>query len=273
MRAVALASLKNGIDKTRIKGFAKPDSLFDGLNMWVTVSLSARPRPGTVIDSVADDGSSFQLPAGTVGLTTFKGKLVVFADHVVDLSAFPKYELEVLTYPGTQGPTLYKIHFAQPFLGFLYVSAEWSDGSVYHYWLREPATWEANKIYKFGDLVQPSVQNGFVYEAQRLNPADPVWTPDTQMQVGDRREPTTPNSFTYEVIDTVGDNPRTGTTEPIWPETDGAVINEDANIDQTTPGGGGDGSSTTPPASVEDRYGSGPNAPTSGRGNTSQQAQ
>lgn len=258
MRAVALNSLKNGIDRTRIKGWAKPDTLYDAVNCWVTVSLSALPRPGTVIDA--------QLPAGTIGLTTFHGKLIVFSDHLVDLSAFPKYELEILTYPGAAGPLLHKIHFAEPFLGFLYVAAEWNTGEVFHYWLREPSTWQADTIYKFGDLVQPTVPNGFVYEATRLLPADPVWTPNSAVQIGDFREPTVPNSFRYEVIDTIGDNPRTGTTEPIWPETDGAVINEDANIDQTTPPVGTGSSDTTPPSSVTDRYGSGPNAPTSGRG-------
>jgi hypothetical protein len=259
VRPVPLNSLKDGIDKTRVKGWAKPDTLFDATNCWVTVSLSARPRPGTVIDAV--------LPTGTVGLTTFRGKLVVFADHEVDLTGFDQYELEILTYPelNPDGASLLKIHFAEPFLGVLYVVAEWSDGRVVHYWLREPTTWQADTIYKFGDLVQPSTPNGFVYEATRLNPADPIWTPNSQVVVGDFREPTTPNSFTYEVIDTIGTNPRTGTVEPIWPETDGATINEDADSDQSTPPAGGSGSSTTPPQSIQDRYGIGPNAPTSGR--------
>lgn len=257
MRSVAINSLKKGIDRTRVKGWADPEALFNAVNMWVTVSLSARPRPGTVIDAI--------LPAGTIGLTTFRGKLVVFSDHEVDLTGFDQYELEILTYPGTAGPSLFKIHFAEPFLGFLYVSAEWSTGEVFHYWLREPSTWEANKIYKFGDLVQPSTPNGFVYEATRLLPADPVWTPNSAVVVGDRREPTVPNSFTYEVIDTIGTNPRTGTTEPDWPTEADAIINEDADFDATVPPAGGGSSDTTPPSSVSDRYGTGPDAPISGR--------
>jgi hypothetical protein len=257
VRPYPINSLQRGIDRTRTKGWARPDTMFDAINCWVTVGRSARPRPGSAGDA--------RLPAGTIGLTTFHGKLVVFADHAVDLSAFPKYELEILTFPGTAGPTLAAIHFAQPFLGFLYVIAEWSDGSVYHYWLREPSIWQANTIYRFGDLVQPTVPNGFVYEATRLLPADPVWTPDSAVQIGDRREPTVPNSFTYEVIDTIGLNPRTSMTEPDWPTQPDAIINEDADFDATVPPPGSGTSNTTPPSSVTDRYGSGPDAPTSGR--------
>lgn len=274
MRAVALTSLKKGIDRTRIKGGAQPDTLFDGVNMWVTVSLSARPRPGTRIASVSDTPTPvYSLPPGTVGLTTFEGDLVVFADQLIDLSDYPGFRLEILNHPNAANlaptPNLVKIHFAEPYLGFLYVAAEWSDGSTFHYWLREFTTWQATTVYRFGDLVEPTVPNGFTYQATRLNPANPVWTPDTAVTLGDIREPTVPNSFQYEVIDTIGTAPRTGTTEPTWPTTAGATVTEDANFGpQAPPAAGGSGDPTAPPQDIIDRYGLGPNAPTSGRTQT-----
>lgn len=257
MRGVNLTSGKGGIDRTRIKAGAKPDSLYDGLNCWVTVSLSFRPRQGTVIDA--------QLPSGTIGLTTFEDKLVVFSDHEVDLSAFPGYRLEILTYPGgnATAPSLYKIWFAEPFLGWLYVAAEWSDGEVFHYWLQQVRTWQPDTIYLFNDLVQPTVPNGFTYRANRLGAANPIWQPSTAYQVGDVVEPTVPNSYKYEVVDAIGTNPRSGTVEPTWLTTPGALVNDDADIvatpDDTT---GGSGSPNQPPQDVIDRYGQGPNAPT-----------
>jgi hypothetical protein len=267
MRTVALTSGKAGINRYRTKGGAKPDTLYDLRNAYVTISGSFRPRPGTVIDSLAEGATS--LPPGTTGLTTFRGKLVVFADHLIDLSGYPGYELEILTYPNAEDleapPTLEKIHFAEPFLGYLYVAAEWSDAQVFHYWLQAVGTWAPNTVYLFNQLVEPTVHNGFTYRANRLGPANPVWTPDTAMAIGDIREPTTPNSYQYIVEDTIGSNPRTSDTEPAWVASPGALVNEDADFGATVPPPtGGTGGTSTPPQEVRDRYGLGPEAPTGG---------
>jgi len=135
---------------------------------------------------------------------------------------------------------LKEIHFAAPFMGFLYVSAEFdvSDptvlatfGSVFHYWIQDGNTWEANKDYTINDIVVPSVPNGFVYVASRASAVNPVWSPSVLHTEGDVVEPTTPNGFFYTAIVTEGSNPISGTTEPTWPLADNATVTENSAID------------------------------------------
>lgn len=265
MRQETITSAKAGMDRYRVKGGASSDTLYDFLNGYITVAGNFRPRPGTVIDSVSTAGAA-KLPPGTKGLTTYKGKLVVFSDQFVDLTAYPKYQCEILTYPDTTAnplPTLARIHFAKPFLGYLYVVAEWSNGQVFHYWLQRVSTWEPNKIYLFGELVQPSVPNGYTYRAGRLGAANPVWKADTAYTLGFVVEPTKPNSYKYEAVELIGDSPRSGTTEPSWVASPGALVNDDANFGIEAPDeDGGSGSDATPPQEVIDRYGLGTDAST-----------
>lgn len=273
MAAFPITSIKGGINRYLVKAGAKADTLFDAVNCDVTITGRARPRYGTVLHSRAAETTVYRLPPGTKGLTTYKDKLVVFSDQQIDLSAYPDYQCEILTYPGAteidDPPTLQRINFAEPFLGYLYISATWSDGQTFHYWLQEVKVWEPNKVYLFNDLVRPTIPNGFTYRANRLNPAGALWRPNTAYDMGDVVEPTTPTSFDYEVVDTVGINPRSGPTEPKWGTTPGALTNDDAEIDPTDPDEtGGDGTTNQPPQDVKDRYGEGPDAPTSGRGAT-----
>ncbi len=263
--AVALTTGREGINRYRIKGGAKPDTLFDLKNAYVTVSGTIRPRPGTRIEAV--------LPEGTIGLTTFKGKLIVFADHFIDLSAHVGFQLEILTHPNIEdddtGVVLRAIHFAEPFLGYLYVVAEWSTGEIFHYWLEDSASvrWQANHVYMLHERIGPEIPNGLSYRATRLGPPGVVWEPDMEVQVGDIVEPTVFNGFEYEAIEVYGDVPRTGTTEPAWVAEVDALVNEDADVAPgTVPVTGPTSGGNLPPQDVLDRYGIGPNAPWRGLG-------
>jgi hypothetical protein len=166
MYAFPLSQLTTGITRLRDKGGASPTSLYDLLNGYLDASGTPTSRDGTSVDA--------KLPTGTKGLCTFQGKKHVFAltainpgrsDYVVDILIHPN--------PAFTG-TLKAIHFAKPFLGFLYVVAEFSDGNIYHYWLQSKAAWTANTIYKTGDAVRPTVVN-----ADGTNPSsgatEPTW--------------------------------------------------------------------------------------------------
>lgn len=157
-----------------------------------------------------------------------------------------------------------KIHFAEPFMGALYVIAEFENGNVYHYWLQEGEQWEANKVYKAGDIVYPETNTGVVYRASRLGSANPPWAPNVLRYDGTEGsgyevsviEPTTYNDYYYTCIAATGASPRSGSIEPAWPTEDGATVIEstdnppDVNIPTTTTVG------TNAPASVTtDRYG------------------
>lgn len=247
MRTVSLTTATAGITRQRDKGGARPDTLFDLLNAYVTAAGNIRPRPGTVTEHT--------LPEGTKGLTAFRDKLHVFAITPTD-PGDARFQTNVLVHPENPETPLQEIHFAEPFLGFLYVVAEFAGGDVFHYWLQSLGPWEPNKVYAFGSVVEPTTPNGLGYSAAPANPAAPVWQPNIPRQVGDRVSPTVPNGFEYEVIEVIGDDPKSGATEPNWPTVEDATIFEDVNIPTpSSPSTGGSGSQ--PPPSTIDRYGGG----------------
>lgn len=144
------------------------------------------------------------------------------------------------TLPSVNAIPIKEIHFAAPYLGFLYVVAEFQPdssglGSVFHYWLQLSGTWAPNTDYRIGDVVQPIVPNGLLYTASRKSAPNPVWAPNVQHAVNDQVEPTTPNGFYFKVTAVQGSNPTSGNTEPTWPTADGATITENSQLanDQT----------------------------------------
>lgn len=254
-----LTTVRGGINRLRTKGAALQDSLYDLVNAYVTAKRTIVPRPGTDRFAVLD--------STTKGLCSFEGGLHVFADTSV---AVPSgFTLHVLSHPdaGSVAIPLAKIYFAKPFMGFLYVVAGFTgyDGFYYHYWLQTGDVWEASKVYKHGDIVAPSVANGFAYQASRLTAASLQWAPGVVRAVSNVIEPTVYNDYYYTVITVQGTNPRSGDVEPEWPTETGAQVEETAD------GLGGSGSTTvtappdsaaTPNPDTEDRYQNYPNNPT-----------
>lgn len=244
MKQVALSVVEGGIQRLRVKGGAKNTSLYDALNCYVTAAKTIKPRPGTVRDAT--------LPSNTKGLVSFDGALHTFA---TEITVVPDgYVCHVIANPDDTEQALTKIHFAAPYLGFLYVVAEFADASVWHFWLQS-SDWAANSVYNIGDAVEPSTPNGLAYKATRLEAARPLWTANSARVVGDAVEPTEYNGYYYTVVDVTGDNPRSGTTEPAWPTSEGEQIIEDINETATTDAETGTDDDTTLPADVEDRYG------------------
>lgn len=250
MRAVPLTAIKGGMSRLRIKGGARADTLYDLLNAYVTDAETVHVRPGT--------RRIFELDDSTRGICSFDGTLHTFGSEVVDVPT--GITLHVLVHPSSTPDTiigLSKIHFATPYLGFLYVVAEFEDEAVYHFWLRVSGTWEADKIYFNGDIVEPTVVNGLAYQATRLGSPNPSWAPNVPRTNGDIVEPTVYNDFFYTVVDTIGAAPRSGTVEPDWPESDGAQVVEDVDgllSTSATPTTPPNPSSTTP-TEVQERYG------------------
>ena len=143
---------------------------------------------------------------------------------------------------------LKEIHFAAPYLGGLYVVAEFVNdggsglGTVFHYWIQSSTVndssnneWVADADHLIGDVVIPTSPNGLIYVASRRYPPSPLWTADTQETIGNVVEPNTPNGFNFTVSATAGATPTTGSTEPTWPAADGATVTEQSALanDQT----------------------------------------
>jgi hypothetical protein len=238
-RSVALTAIKGGINRQRTKGGALEDSLYDLVNGYVSKSKTVVVRPGTERTHVLPTNTAGE--GETKGLMAFEGELHVFSDQVVTVP--DGIVLHVITHPDAtveEPIALATIDFAAPFMGFPYVVATFENGDTWHFWLQDGDEWEAETIYKAGDIVVPTTDNGFAYQASRLLPANTMWAPNVLRADGDVIEPTVYNDFYYTAVDTQGDNPRSGEVEPIWPTEDGARINEDA-----------DGSSSEPPSVTE----------------------
>jgi hypothetical protein len=255
MRDAPLTVLKGGINRLRTKGGARADNLYDLLNGYLTEDGTVHVRPGSFLVAT--------LPEATYGLVYFNGSRHTFASSSV---AVPTgYTLHVLFHPeydpDDDDPTqfeLAKVHFAEPFLGFLYVVAEFADGQVFHYWLQTGGTWEADTVYNDGDVVEPTVPNGLAYRATRLGSPLPSWAPNVARTEGpppDQIEPTEYNGYFYTVVDTIGSNPQSGTTEPDWPTEEGAQIFEDTEgVVSATPATTAPPSTQTPTSDVVNRY-------------------
>lgn len=232
-------SIKAGMTRLRTKGGASPEALFDLKDGYIDASRAMSNRPGTthITDTLT----------GTKGFMPHQGKLWVFS-HEPTVMANALFHCATLRHPTNDALTIAKIHFSAPYMNSPYVVAEYSNGDVYHFWLENLPEWEASTGYDIGNRVLPTVENGFHYEAGRLNAASPQWAPSVPRQVGDVVEPTVYNGFEYVVESVDGSNPASGTTEPVWPTVEDATVFEDTDgasfTFPTTPGDDGDGATT-----------------------------
>lgn len=253
-RPFPLNATKGGIDRQRTEGSPSPDTLYDLLNGYINSAFKMVSRPGsrTVYDLPFEDGEGGYV-SYTKGFCVFRGAFVVFSNAPRTVPS--GVTCEVLVHPTQPDLALAVIHFSAPFLRYLYVVAEFSNGEVFHYWLQRATTWQADHIYNFGELVEPMVPNGFVYAAERLGDPNPLWTANTARTVGDRVEPTEPTGYYFEVTATVGTSPRSGAIEPDWNNADGAITYEDVDTGTapTTPTGP-TGPVSGPGTDTTDRY-------------------
>ena len=243
---VALSAIAGGINRLLLKGNAQKTSLYDLLNAYVTMEGKMKPRGGTIRLNTIDKT--------TKGLISYKGIRHVFAN--VPTTVPTGYQCHVLVNPVDATLTVLKIHFVSPFMGFLYVAAEFSDNSVYHYWLQTNGTWTADTVHFNGDYVSPSVDNGFAFAATRLVSPNPAWQPNTSVALNDIFEPTVYNGYMFKAIAVTGTTPHTGGTEPNWPTTENAQIQEFGDFGSTTTAQTSSGAVTLQPGTaITDRYG------------------
>lgn len=226
MRIQPLSTANAGMTRLRSKGNAAPNTLYDLLNGYITLSGTIKPRPGTQTD--------ITLPTNTKGLVAHKCRLYVFS-HIPQVTSNPdKYVVATLRHPTDSTIPIQQIHFQAPFMGFLYVAAEFEDGQTWHFWLEELDGWTPNTDYKIGDRVVPSVETGYAYKATRPGSPNQAWVANQEHEVYDVIEPTIYNGYKYTAVAVTGANPASGSTEPDWPTESGAQVIEYAQSDSAT---------------------------------------
>lgn len=203
------------------------------------------------------------------GITTWTWAVSVaanyFANGVVSAVTFTAVATETIT---TVPIPIKEIHFQAPYLGGLYVVAEFdvtSDvrdqfGDTFHYWIQSSEGgdnanfWQKNTDYQIGDVVIPTTPNGLTYIASRLGNPNPVWTANTLEAVNNIVEPTIPNGFMFTATAVAGASPSTGATEPVWPLSDGAIVTENSALDTDQTFSIAQPAAPTPAPTVPSRY-------------------
>lgn len=253
MSDILLSAIKTGMTRLRTKGGASQSSLFELTNAYVTAAKTIAPRPGSKPHAI--------LPAGTIGIGLTNGVFQVFSDS--DVGSMPEnFNLNVLK-PPEEAPdaTLVRIWKAEPLQGGLYVVAEWSDDPTraIHYWVRGAGggTWLPNHVYMLGEIVKATAGGSLSFEAGRTQPADKKWEAGMEVRVGDVVEPTVFNGYKYTAKEVYGEPARTGATEPKWIAGTAATVVEDADAvaggssGGTSPGGGStSGPDKAPPVPI-----------------------
>lgn len=257
MQPIPLTQLTQGINRLRVKGGASAQSLYDLVNAYITNEGTIQQREGTTNVATLDSTSR--------GLFSFEDVLNVCATSLISVPA--GFQVNVLINPANPAETLETIWFAQPFMGFPYIVAEFSDGSVYHYWLQNNGTWAADTVYTAGTLILPTTPTGLAYEATSagyITSASgttallslPEWTAQTVLVEGYTVQPTTATGYIYRAVGVAGSAPHTGSTEPSWPTSAGATIQEFGDFDTTsTDSGTNEIATPTLGTSITDRYG------------------
>jgi hypothetical protein len=246
VRPYPLGSFNAGINRQKVKGGASGRQLYDLLNAYIDQSGSAQPREGTIRNAV--------LTSGSVGLAAMNGTLQVFAATVLTVPA--GYKCNVLLHPTDQTQLLIKIWFAKPFMGFLYVVAQFTNGDIFHYWLQSNGAWAASTVYKSGTVIEPSAPNGLGYLAVRDLPPNPTWTAEAAVTVNQLVEPTQYTGYYYKATTVVGTTPHTGPVEPVWPTVANKTVQEFGDFGSTASASDATAATATGLGkTITDRYG------------------
>lgn len=229
VRSETLSSSGAGMTRLRDKGAASPQTLYELTNAYINASRSPTQRPGTTW--------IYQFAANTAGLVAFQGVFYSFTADITKVVSTGSYQVLMLRHPTNGAAQLKTIHYAQPFMGYIYVVAEFTDGVVRHYWLQNPSAWVANTTYATNTLVQPTTPNGYYYTAVQ-GPAPPVWKPGMALTAitAYTVQPTTYNGFYYTSIPQAGlvfSVVYTGPNEPSWGTTAGSITYDFSTGNQT----------------------------------------
>lgn len=124
MPYLSVADFKYGMDRRRPRIAGLPGTLWTLKNAVIT--------RGGDIERIKKWVAEYTLPAGTFGLAGLRGLPYVFGKAASVANLPPDISYQQLSYGGAA--TLVKVHDAKPFDGKMYVTSEWSDGHIRHFY-------------------------------------------------------------------------------------------------------------------------------------------
>ena len=127
MSAITFADFSSGLDLRKGASVSDANRLRKLTNCFVTTGKTIKKRPGLTLVTT--------LETGTQGLRAAGGKLNTFYGSGTITHADTRFVANKITHPTTSTLAVKKIHFADVFNGFVYVSAEYVDGSIKHHYL------------------------------------------------------------------------------------------------------------------------------------------
>lgn len=159
-----------GLDRRKGSSVADANRLRELKNAYVTTGRAVRKRPG--LNRIAT------LEAGTKGLVGASGKLQTFYSVGSITHVNTLFNANKVPHPTSITETVLKVHYAGVFLGYMYCSIEYTDGTIKHSYLDDPGAWAATTAYSLGNFRRPTTVNGFRYEvttAGTSGGSEPTW--------------------------------------------------------------------------------------------------
>lgn len=127
MPAISFSDFSSGLDLRKGASVSDANRLRVLDNCYVTTGKTIRKRPGLSV--VAN------LEPGTVGLKSAGGKLNTFYSTGTVTHADTRFVPNKIEHPTTPSAALSKIHYADSFNGYIYVSAEYVGGDIKHHYI------------------------------------------------------------------------------------------------------------------------------------------
>jgi len=190
MAQIVFDRFSSGLDRRKSRDTAGADSLYELRNAQVSAGHELVKR--------ACAGIIATLMSSSVALRAALGKLNVFSSDMAATVGNPLFAMNYLPHPTDSARILARVHSMEAFRGYLYVAAEYDDGSKFHHYLDAGSTSSTPRF------------------------ASPAWAASTAYATASPHfvTPTTPNGFRYEC--TTGGT--SDSSEPTWPTTVGATV-------------------------------------------------